>query len=395
MGSGGETPRHQKRWEVGVDEWRPPETEQECLDYYQERIANSHARQLLPLQEDLAEWLNKTLGLNYITASNFIDVLDNGAILCHLAQIIQEKANEAIKSGTAGFNGPVPVIKGPFFEKASRKSFFSRDNTEKFIQFCKQLGVHQNLLFETNDLVQQNKPRNVILCLMEVARIASRFNVEPPGLVALEKEIAEEESRELRDWQFQTIHRPSFSSSENALCTEPSKNIFIQEGGCGVGEVLRRVASERIPASVGNSEPDVTDDWSRSSTEEPLENELPEAGLNDLDVKVKYVTKAALRQCRCIGSKCDKLKVRKVGEGRYNIFGRNVFVRLLKGRHMMVRVGGGWDTLEHFMQRHDPCQGRIGSRPSTPAAGKGQRPYSALNSYDVHSALHTPHSLGR
>lgn len=65
MGSGGETPRHQKRWELGVDEWRPPETEQECLDYYQERIANSHARQLLPLQEDLAEWLNKTLGLYY------------------------------------------------------------------------------------------------------------------------------------------------------------------------------------------------------------------------------------------------------------------------------------------------------------------------------------------
>jgi len=22
----------------------------------------------------------------------------------------------------------------------------------------------------------------------------------------------------------------------------------------------------------------------------------------------------------------------------------------------MVRVGGGWDTLEHFLSRHDPCQ---------------------------------------
>ena len=22
----------------------------------------------------------------------------------------------------------------------------------------------------------------------------------------------------------------------------------------------------------------------------------------------------------------------------------------------MVRVGGGWDTLEHFLLRHDPCQ---------------------------------------
>lgn len=26
---------------------------------------------------------------------------------------------------------------------------------------------------------------------------------------------------------------------------------------------------------------------------------------------------------------------------------------------MMVRVGGGWDTLEHFLERHDPCQARL------------------------------------
>lgn len=33
--------------------------------------------------------------------------------------------------------------------------------------------------------------------------------------------------------------------------------------------------------------------------------------------------------------------------------------QLLKGRHMMVRVGGGWDTLEHFLSRHEPCQVRL------------------------------------
>ena len=31
-------------------------------------------------------------------------------------------------------------------------------------------------------------------------------------------------------------------------------------------------------------------------------------------------------------------------------------MQLLKGRHVMVRVGGGWDTLSHYLSTHDPCR---------------------------------------
>lgn len=38
------------------------DTDQEYLEQYQGKIVDSQHRQLLPLQEDLADWINKSLG---------------------------------------------------------------------------------------------------------------------------------------------------------------------------------------------------------------------------------------------------------------------------------------------------------------------------------------------
>lgn len=377
-----------------------PSPEEEEFEFYHERLHSAQSRQLIPLQEDLADWINKTINVDYITGDNFFDVLDNGVIVCRLARVIQEKARSAIEAGRA--KGSIPVIRGRCWENAARRSFFSRDNMENFIQFCRRLGVHENLLFESDDLVLHGQPRNVVLCLLEVARLAARYSLEPPGLVQLEREIAAEQERDLHclsdsgishsslSWQLQSpsptaTPRPpekiKHSSSASEVATTATR--WLDPVTTDEPEMRRSVSDNGPTGSDGVPSDTTEDDWSRGSAEDPDEVPSPSSSpspspaeppehtgpITELDRKVRRAAEAVQRLCQCPSEKCSKLKVRKVGEGRYHIAGRNVFIRLLKGRHMMVRVGGGWDTLEHFLARHDPCQVRVLNRESTPPRG--------------------------
>ncbi|XP_057669640.1 growth arrest-specific protein 2-like [Diorhabda carinulata] len=360
-----------------------------------DEIKSIQAKQLDPLKEDLADWLNKTLGIEYINKDNFLEELDNGVVLCHLAQIITGEVKKALDKGLV--KGPLPKIRGKCFEKAARGSFYSRDNMENFIRFCRSLGVHENLLFESEDLVLHHQPRNVILCLLEVARIASKFGIEPPGLVQLEKQIAEEErdsfdSRlsSLLSWQFPNITEttPNYSKMKQSYSAGAISSVLDRWNSHHVVLVDQSVdltsisvtnntsgASDGVPSD--NTE---DEEWSRGSGEDPdldvTPPTRPSSGgsdgantpspspTNELDRKVQLAARLMQKNCNCSSGRCERLKIRKVGEGKYNIAGKNVFVRLLKGRHMMVRVGGGWDTLDHFLLRHDPCQVKVVSRES-------------------------------
>lgn len=51
---------------------------------------------------------------------------------------------------------------------------------------------------------------------------------------------------------------------------------------------------------------------------------------------------------------------------------------------MMVRVGGGWDTLDHFLLRHDPCQVKVVSRDSP------DRPTSASKFLHIRAKYRSP-----
>ncbi|KAF5308241.1 hypothetical protein FQR65_LT06234 [Abscondita terminalis] len=333
------------------------------VDEYTEKIVDSQNQQLDPLKQDIANWINKLLEIHYLNGENLLNELDNGALLCRLALVIVRRAKIAVIAGYT--NKPLPYISDKFFTNAMRGSFFSRDNMENFINFCISLGVHQNLLFESDDLVMQNNPRNVILCLLEVARLSTQFAVEPPNLIQFEKEMTDEEkaaacgypSDSQICWQFQSLpprlECPKRSSPVHEIVKWESNQII---------PFKNKINTENnAPASMIVDKQDI-DTCSKSSRDDfftYVESRMlndSNKSFDELDKRVEKAAQLLHCNCKCANNRLLKLKIRKIGEGRYTIAGRNVFVRLLKDRHMMVRVGGGWDTLENFLKRHDPCQ---------------------------------------
>ncbi|XP_064892528.1 GAS2-like protein 2 isoform X2 [Columba livia] len=71
--------------------------------------------------------------------------------------------------------------------------------------------------------------------------------------------------------------------------------------------------------------------------------------LHNLDQMVQHL----VSRCTCP----IQFPMIKISEGKYRVGDSDtlIFVRILR-EHIMVRVGGGWDTLEHYLDKHDPCR---------------------------------------
>jgi hypothetical protein len=273
---------------------------------------------LMAMKEDLAEWLDHLYPELGIRADNFWESLGNGVALCAHANNVREYAKKYLELESKKEPGPAErVLKYPpvrRFEDAKQGTFFARDNVSNFISWCrKALGIIECLLFETEDLITLKNEKHVILCLLELARKGAKLGMPAPMLVLMEQEIDKE-----------------MAQTEN-------------------GE-------EETEIIVENTREEVRTD---SATRQIVTNDLK--SLDDM-VRVQ------VEMCKCP----TQFPMIRVSEGKYRIGDTKVliFVRLLR-KHVMVRVGGGWDTLPHYLDKHDPCRCRNSHKSSLSAKLSG------------------------
>merc|ERR1719410_332914 len=113
---------------------------------------------------------------------------------------------------------------------------------------------------------------------------------------------------------------------------------------------------------------------------------MPQEVTNDLR-SLDEMVRDMVEECQCP----SQFAMIRVSEGKYRIGETKVliFVRILRS-HVMVRVGGGWDTLQNYLDKHDPCRCRRGHRPNVGAQMKfrdGRSPMADGVHYDRHELI--------
>lgn len=179
------------------------------------------ATYLFAMKEDLSEWIAGLMNIS-VNADTFMSVLDNGIHLCRLANMIQKAAEKYLAENTESslkLPGFVPTYNE---RRASHGSFVSRDNVANFIRWCRELGIADVIIFESEDLVLHKFQKPVILTLLDVARRASKFDIEPPDLVIMEEQIDEEIALEAQGITKEIIPVSEVQLHNNCDATKPA-----------------------------------------------------------------------------------------------------------------------------------------------------------------------------
>ncbi|KAM7349707.1 GAS2-like protein pickled eggs isoform 1-T2 [Cochliomyia hominivorax] len=321
------------------------------------RPFKSSEEYLEAMKEDLAEWMNTLYPELTINAENFMDRLDTGVALCKHANYVRQAAEDYLarrqarnksmtRSITSGSAGPILAMGNVHYLPAAKSgTFFARDNVSNFITWCrKSLKIIECLLFETDDLIMRKNEKHVILCLLEVARRGAKFGMLAPMLVQMERQIDREIAAD--------------NKANGIGCgTQTETEGNIEQTDIGVG-------TETI-----STETDIFDDSDTENDEDDDQGPMlmygpqPQIITNDLK-SLDEMVRDLVEKCTCP----SQFPMVRVSEGKYRIGDTKVliFVRILRS-HVMVRVGGGWDTLSHYLDKHDPCRCKAQHRSSVAA----------------------------
>lgn len=202
------------------------------------------------------------------------------------------------------------------WENAKSQSFYARDNVSNFLKWCRKFGVRDAVLFEryiyyghgrrhhltwpdlhcSEDLVSHVNPRNVVLCLLETARIAcTKHSFSPaPGLVQFEQEIDEMETETIDGWSVSSISNEcniEFRSESTAANTRANGSVNGAGNGNGNG-----IAGNGRMASVSSL------NSSDSSSVNSTNASTPTRLTSELDHKVCQTLSYSLSQCSCSSS---------------------------------------------------------------------------------------------
>jgi hypothetical protein len=321
---------------------------------FMRRLSVAEGEALSVIRSDLAEWLKELLNID-ITSETFLSVLDNGVYLCQLAHLIQQQAKSFKKEGR-DLPFEVPTKKVNCFKSAAKESFYARDNASNFISWCKDLGLEDTLMFESDGLVMHKSEKEVILCLMEVARKAAKLDLPVPNLIRLEIEMDRESIASFEDTEtFSNEGRREFQTDPKKGSTDsPGEEDKLVESTMNKPDTSKSldsaVSNNGVSDQPTKDDPRSTRESSSSSDHSPPRKKVRRY-LSQTDQDVLHLC----HECKCE----EKLSVKCLRSGKFEIVVHNkrivIFVRVLK-ETIMVRVGGGWDTLNHFLLKHDPCR---------------------------------------
>ena len=135
-------------------------------------------------RKELAKWFADLFEILIAdTDVGFFDAIGDGVLLCRLAAKAnraevdwldstlasppKEDPKESDDKGIAKAKKRVE-IRDPGFKETRGIQALARDNIDRFIQWSKEFGIHDSVLFESPAI--RSHDRNVLMCLMEVAR---------------------------------------------------------------------------------------------------------------------------------------------------------------------------------------------------------------------------------